>query len=189
MIMGNELKIGDKVRIRNDLKGDTYYGGLYFDSGMEKFNGETHEIVEKNTNGNYLLDIDIEERHYWVWNDAMVELVEKGFTKADLKPGMVVEYRNGSKAVFINDIFMEKHGWMPISDYYDDLINVRDLSCSSHYDICRVYNSKAFAVDNLLKPECLELIWERKEDEPVKEMTVAEIEKKLGYKVKIVDGE
>lgn len=179
--MGNtKFKVGDKVRVIEGLVPGHRYNGLTFCSDMTRYMGKVYSIKYMYESGNYHLD----GIYNCIWSDAMLELVNTTpFTKADLKPGMVVEYRNGSKAVFINGIFMEKHGWMPISDYYDDLINVRDLSCSSHYDICRVYNSKAFAVDNLFKPECLELIWERKE---VKEMTVAEIEEKLGYKVKVI---
>lgn len=177
--MENKLKIGDKVRIRNDLKGDNSYGGLYFDYGMEKFNGETHEIVELNQNGNYRLDIDIEERYYWVWNDAMVEFVEKGFTKADLKPGMVVEMRDGNRFLLIDNTLIGSKEWDTMNSFADDLINKLHHDC----DICKVYHPKGRYVEQLLDDKYLTLIWEREE---AKEMTVAEIEKQLGYKVKVI---
>lgn len=185
--MENKLKIGDKVKIKNNLKGDKSYGGLYFDFGMEKFNGETHEIVELNGNGNYRLDIDVTERHYWVWNDAMVELVAEGFTKANLKTGMVVEHKDGDRFMVIGDHLVSDDCCHKLSEYKYDLTPV--VSYLPYAEIVAVYNIKADELDDIsdvFADVCLDTIWRREE---IKEMTVAEIEEKLGYKVKIVDGE
>ena len=179
--MKNKLKIGDKVRIRNDLKGDNMYGGLYFDPSMEQYNGETHVITSMSICDNYHLDID--SRLDWAWNDAMVELVVE-FTKADLKPGMVVEYMDGQRRIVLNDCFMNpnKKGYLDFSDFSDDLIS----RMADYTTIKKVYLSRSKNLSTYCDIKYLTLIWEREE---VKEMTVAEIEKQLGYKVKIVDGE
>lgn len=182
--MKNKLKIGDKVRIRNDLKGDNRYDGLYFNPAMEQYNGETHVITSMSVRNNYHLDID--SHLDWAWNDAMVELVVE-FTKADLKTGMIVEHRDGERYMVIGDRLVSEDDCYKISDYNNDL-KISNL-CLSDSDIVAVYNVNTYVLDDIsdiFADVCLTTIWRREE---VKEMTVAEIEKQLGYKVKIVDGE
>lgn len=198
------------------------------------------------------------------WKESELELLGsyKGpaeFTKDDLKDGMIVEYRNGKRALVIAGHFVNKFGFMSISSYNDDLINIKNsTSLSRDYDIRRVYRPKSNEIcniDHIFESHRLDLVWKRKEEPkhkykvgdkvklrddlatgifsmPVErpmrdragevvtirsthldkcysiegslyfysedmfegliayeEMTVAEIEKKLGYKVKIVDGE
>lgn len=79
------------------------------------------------------------------------ELVEeKSFTKADIKDGMVVTYRNGNKRMIIDKVFysypeIKKSGNL-LSNYNDDLT----LNSSKYEDIVEVsYDS--------------EVIWRRKE--------------------------
>jgi hypothetical protein len=198
------------------------------------------------------------------WKESELELLGsyKGpaeFTKSDLKDGMVVQYRNGERALVLAGNFVGKFGFMKISSYNDDLImpEVR-TSLTRDYDICKVYmprSDEACSLDHIFDIHRLDLIWKRKEEPKHKykvgdkvklrddlatgifsmsverpmrdragevvtirsthldkcysiegslyfysedmfeglvdyeEMTVAEIEKKLGYKVKIVDGE
>lgn len=56
--------------------------------------------------------------------------------------------------------------------------------------IDKVYKSNAVNLKEYFDDDKLELIWERnKEKESAKKMTVAEIEKELGYKVEIVSEE
>lgn len=193
--MENKLKIGDRVKIRNDLKGGNIYGGLYFDSGMEQYNGKTYTITDVTGANNYNLDIK-DSGYCWAWNDAMVELVEpESFTKADLKPGMVVEYRCGDRALVIGDSFLKFDSNMRFREINDDLTlkNPRTfIGTKPAYDITKVYTVKKGSpldLHDVFRDLHIELIWERKEAKPYKEMTVAEIEEKLGHKVKIVDGE
>lgn len=179
-----KFKVGDKVRVKNGLNGGSFYGGLYFSPFMVCHIGKTGVIKNVNDNGQYRLDLD----PMYVWSDAMLELVEeKQFTKANLKPGMVVEYRNGGRRLFMNDTFMGFDGWMPVDDYSNDLVETR---CGDYdLDIVKVYTTNAKMLDRAFKDDYLTLIWERKEEEIVKEMSVEEIEKELGYKVKVVNKE
>lgn len=178
-----KFKVGDKVRIITDhpLKGTVVTIVDIGDSKPERYIVEREERDSKG---------DIYYIRCAPWYDHELELVEEDskeiFTKADLKPGMVVEYRNGEKALYINGIFMEFNTWMNVTDFKEDLTYLH-TKCDHYLDICKVYNSKAFTFKNLLDSDNMELIWERKDE--AKEMTVAEIEEKLGYKVKIVDGE
>lgn len=82
----NKFKVGDKVKIREDLKvGCTYNDGCYFGSGMEKYKGKTAVITDshipvylndtvENAN-NYRYELDIDDDCYW-WSSSMLEKVE-----------------------------------------------------------------------------------------------------------------
>ena len=114
--------------------------------------------------------------------------------KSDLKTGMVVETARGEKyLVMLNpdcegrDLISFDRGYMPLSKYENDLtyinepewdiVKVYTLGTSIYYILATNANHNRKLVYNL--------IWERKEN-PV-EMTIEEIEKKLGIKnLKIV---
>ena len=110
-------------------------------------------------------------------------------TKKDLKSGMLVEVRNGDKYTVIfgahasieDDDILANHdsGFMRLNSYYDDLT----CDSSREYDIIKVFES--FGLGGIYKcmDSHLKLLWER---EPVRELTIAEIEKLLGFPVKIV---
>lgn len=109
------------------------------------------------------------------------------FTKADLKDGMVVVTgENYDFKYFIhNDSLIQKDNWVTL-DKYNDGLKYKDRDYD-YMDIQAVYRSTAYTFEDMFNDRCLELIWERKPD--YKEMTVAEIEKKLGCKIKIVGEE
>jgi len=71
-----KYKVGDKVRIRSDLKENTRYGGEIFARDMEEYLKKTVEITK-------VLDdvycIKGTERE-WHWTDEMFEPVEKELT-------------------------------------------------------------------------------------------------------------
>lgn len=107
-------------------------------------------------------------------------------TKSDLKPFYLVECRNGYRYIVALDetdklMFVRNYGYMPLSDYNNDLTDIDGLA---EYDITKVYgrsNNKNNAIS--LETANRTLLWEREEQ---KEMTLAEIEAELGYKIKIV---
>lgn len=113
-------------------------------------------------------------------------------TKADLKTGMVVETRLGERyLVMLNPDCKDRElinfngGFNPLSLYKDDLTMRNE---ERMWDITRVFSLGSLIDLILCKPKELELfvVWERKKETPV-EMTVSEIEKKLGIKnLKIV---
>lgn len=114
--------------------------------------------------------------------------MNKEFTKGDLKTGMIVETREGVKYVVLRnactfgDLIVNGKDlyWNELSNYNDELIEHNDYN---ELDIVKVYKPKHPYAIHTFEEDKLELIWEREE---YKEMTVAEIEKELGYKVKIV---
>ena len=68
---------------------------------------------------------------------------------------------------------------MMLQQYNNDLTAIGSESC----DIVKVYTTSGKTLHNVFEPRYLKLIWQRIE---VKKMTLAEIEEKLGFPVKIV---
>lgn len=117
--------------------------------------------------------------------------MNKEFTKSDLQTGMVVETKDGTKYIVMrnscisapdSDFIVNENGWNPLRYYNDDLLEYHTYS---DLDIIKVYKPNYPNVIRTFEEDALELIWEREE---YKEMTVAEIEEKLGYKIKIIEG-
>ena len=109
--------------------------------------------------------------------------MQKEFTKADLKSGMVVEYRNGKRRLVVNDMLIGEKGYLSLNSLDEDLKNIMFLS----NDIMKIYRIKEErAFEDILKNNNLELIWERTE---TKRMTAEEMRKKLeeltGEKIEI----
>ena len=108
------------------------------------------------------------------------------FTKDDLKVGYLVEFRRNEEHYIVMPDLSDKltlvgeGGYNGLSHYGCDLKN----NLYSELDIVRVWGRPSKHM-SLLKCETKdrELLWER---DNRKEMTVAEIEKELGYSIKIV---
>lgn len=192
-----KFKVGDKVRVKKDLVGNNYYprpdgSTLRFAFDMERYRDQIYTIRSIDSNGDYTLEgvkcFSFLSSNYWEFCDSMLEPVSVGFTKADLKDGMVVETKGGKRYVVMGDKFMDYNSYYPLTNYGDDLVPICYLSREFKEDktIVKVYKSDAKFLRYYFDSDCLELIWERKEEEPHKEMTVAEIEEKLGYKIKVV---
>jgi len=100
--------------------------------------------------------------------------MQKKFTKADLKDGMVVEYNDNSfgKRLVVGDFLIGEDGYADLGDYNESLKNV-----VSDLEIVRVYKIKCMGkISSIMYDVSLELIWERKEP---KKMTIEEMRKKL----------
>ena len=77
-----KYKVGDKVKIREDLKRDKNYGGLGFIDSMEKYIGKETIITEVCYGGDYRINLD---GGSCMWSDGMLNDVEieEGKTKLD----------------------------------------------------------------------------------------------------------
>jgi hypothetical protein len=85
--MQEKYKIGDIVRVRSNLKGNTryYYDGsdneyLFFNINMQKFCGHAYKIIDKVSSiyfgrVNYRLALG-DETCEWVFSDIMLEPVQ-----------------------------------------------------------------------------------------------------------------
>lgn len=110
--------------------------------------------------------------------------MQKEFTKADLKDGMIVEYRNGGRRIVVGDVLYGKTGYGKIAFYSENLLESNEFS---EIDIMRVYETKYNqGLCALFDDDNLRLIWKREE---VKRMTVEEMRQKLeeltGEKIEI----
>lgn len=104
------------------------------------------------------------------WSDYM----QKEFTKADLRDGMVVEYNDScfGKRLVIGGFLTGEDGYVDLGDYNENLKNV-----VSDLEIVRVYKIKCMRkISSIMHDDNLELIWERTE---TKKMTVEEMKQKL----------
>lgn len=149
--------------------------------GMKWCNGESYL---KNTNymrnegtcyygsGEYSTRDFAEKYNYKIleWSDYM----QKKFTKADLKDGMVVEYNDNyfRKRLVIGGFLTGEDGYADLGDYNENLKSV-----VSDLEIVRVYKIKCMGkISSITEDHNLELIWERKKP---KKMTIEEMRKKL----------
>lgn len=108
------------------------------------------------------------------------ELVTSFITKDDLKNGDIVTLRNGDKLIYSDGEFAD------ISDDCDNrLTSKRDLNYDLTYGFIDDENYDVIKVD---RPTNYYTVFEREETK-VKEMTIEEISKALGYKVKIIKEE
>jgi len=129
-------------------------------------------------NKNYGIFVGAYEDKTNVFYEDELELVQpKQFTKSDLKERYIVKTRNGNEYIVNNKDIADRIingkiacGCIGLNYYTDNLIE--NLG-NKELDIVEVYKPK------------YETIWTRQED-TVKEMTVAEIEKQLGYSIKVV---
>ncbi len=75
-----KYKVGDKVRVRSDLKCEEYYGGITFNFEMNKFKGMEITIARVNYGGYY----EVLETPY-NFTDEMLEPVEEMSAEEALK--------------------------------------------------------------------------------------------------------
>lgn len=104
------------------------------------------------------------------WSDYM----QTEFTKADLKDGMVVEYKDGRRRLVVAGMLIGKDGFLTLDSFRENLESVDFIA---EHTIAKVYKvEEARTFDSILKDYNLDLIWERKE---TKRMTAEEMRQKL----------
>ena len=136
---------------------------------------------------NFLMyDLDHSNCEVEFYEDAQSAKENEMFTKDDLQVGYLVRLRNRQIAHVVNT---DKKGmclnyvdsWDRLDNYNRDLTNAKvdflDIDEVYGYTLCG-YEAHKFEVDNR------ELLWEREE---VKEMTIEDIQKALGHKIKVVE--
>ena len=167
------IKVGDRVRILDGSNNPNVHPKWVEE--MDELIGEIR-TVEHVFNDS----CELSETHYFFAEEWLAPADD--FTKADLKEFDIVEFRNGRQALITMNIAMgvlEADGFS-FRTWNDDL---KDNTGADIYDIMKVYRP----IDNIptdrSKWKDLPLIYERTE---VKEMTVEEISKALGYEVKVV---
>lgn len=114
------------------------------------------------------------------------------FTKADLKYGYLVVLRNGDKAIYMpavkEDFFDYMDGVSCLSlDFYRDDLTFKDGNdnfISSNFDVVKVYGFTSCGYKTTAKNiDERKLIYHRPN---IKEMTMEELERHFGCKIKII---
>lgn len=175
-----KFKVGDTVKIKENLTACKCYRDVFFTPGMEAHMGKVAKIVQITSSGNYNLDID---NYRWAWSEDMLEKAD--FTKADLKPGYLVKTKQYDLYMVMPSqnglAFVNESGWLNASDLKENLSDNAD----EDYDIIEVYGYSKYEYKALeINTATRDVLWKREENK--KEMTITEIEKELGYPIKII---
>ena len=171
--------VGTKVTIRKDLETKIYDKETEISavSHMLKYRGKVATITRvdhDSTSTWYHLDID---KDYWNWTAGMFDTSAVSIAPiAPIIPGTVVKCANGNKYYVHNKkkAFSEKF-----------TISLEEEALTGPWEIVAVYDvTVVMPLYGMLTniEEKGKLIWEKK----AKEMTIAEIEKELGYSIKVV---
>lgn len=181
-----KYEVGDKVRVRSwesmekefgqDKDGDINISPC-FTKEMKKYCGKIVTIHRTKGAICYVR----EDSGRYAWCEDMFGYAES-FSKDDLEPGMVVEYRNGDRRLYVNNCFAGPCSFGELTAYNSDLTNRYE----SDRDVVKIYYGGSKVLEDMTKYPG-GLIWER--EKPVKEISSEEafkiLEEKLGCPVKI----
>lgn len=166
-----KYKVGDKVRIRSDLK-ETMNNAIYgisVNSEMVKLAGKMVTIKDIINEKIYTI-----KEYDFAWTDEMFECIEKPSREDFLKMpvGTKIITDKGKELVYDGECFSDK----------DDVI----MDTMIDDDLNLIYDDMDYGtkIIEILEPE-YRTVWK----EEVKKMTLKEIEKELGYPVEIVEEE
>ena len=125
------FKIGDKARIRKDLKDGVFYNtctsnDCFCNFPMTLYAGTTVMVAGKNSNNGYMdlrtIGDGASKQLPWNWSDAMLEPIEETAPHGFLQVGAVVKIRSdiAKRVDKKNRIWItlngEKHASLPVSD-------------------------------------------------------------------------
>lgn len=161
----NEFKVGDKVQLNPDCK------SFKFGKGGVEF-GEVGEISTLNNEA-----VIIKFPSHNSWSGLTREIIPCCKTSEDLKIGDIVTLRNGVRMVFFCDEFY----YLEDEDEYSNLTELYELND----DLTMM--DRDYSESDIIKverPMKYMTIFDRSKG--VKEMTISEISKALGFEVKIV---
>ncbi len=144
--------------------GTTYLGRTKFDSYFDQMcyygDVEYSRLKYAKEKGYEILE----------WSDYM----QTEFTKADLKDGMVVEYKDGRRRLVVAGMLIGKDGFLTLDSFRE---NLESVNFTAEHTIAKVYKVEEARTFNGILEDCnLDLIWERKE---TKRMTTEEMRQKL----------
>lgn len=171
-----KYEAGDKVRIRKDLKkGDNFE--LWVDDEMEKLAGKKVTIIKvfrTLTSVRYNIDKD---RGFYSWTEDMFEDFEKPTNNELLRMpiGTIIKTDREENNVFVK--VGEKDFCNNNCDHILDQNINKDLSLDCYFSN-KIIEIQEPTYNTIYKA-----------DKKIKEMTIAEIEKELGYPIKVVKEE
>ena len=178
-----KFKVGDKVKVSNSWEGH---------------DGATGQIVDINVYNEFTHEVRFEDMGAECFREEELELVKskQSFTKSDLKTGMGVVLRDGSKGHVLVDTgcvdvirFLENGNYSCLNDFSDDLTS----NFKQQHDIAEVYFTEyqfKLFTEGVFEHDC---VFKREpepepkpEPEPTK-MTMKEINEHFGKPIEIVE--
>lgn len=170
----NKFKVGDIVK---GIDEDRY--------GITNTKMTKGRVIKVRENGMFVVKIIEHECKEYIGDechdlDPRYFVLAKSFTKSDLKNDDIVTLRNGDRLIYNGE------GFMYISyDNDNELRRLSDLQDDLTYDDCGD-KDEDYDIVKIERPVEYITVYEREEKQEVKEMTVEEISKALGYEVKII---
>lgn len=196
--MAREFKVGQVVKIRqwNDMVQEFGFSkyewidtpGYTFIKSMRHLCGRIATITSIDRN---IVELEFNNERGNISFVYTTFMIEPYIPTVEDLVGKVVELRNGNRYLCIVSqyyyekviIFTGTNSWF---SSVKDHLNSNLLHCKeSEYDIMKVYEPD-YGTFGLCLSEANKLIWKRIEEESVKEMTIADVEKLVRSKVKIV---
>ena len=178
-----KFKVGDKVKVSNSWEGH---------------DGATGQIVDINVYNEFTHEVRFEDMGAECFREEELELVKpkQSFTKSDLKTGMGVVLRDGSKGHVLVDTgcvdvirFLENGNYSCLNDFSDDLTS----NFKQQHDIAEVYFTEyqfKLFTEGVFEHDC---VFKREpepepkpEPEPIK-MTMKEINEHFGKPIEIIE--
>lgn len=174
---------GEKVIARrDDLAPGWGFGMGEYEGTVVTISDEPTSTVDRNIGKEYIYHIKEDGGEYW-WSESMFEEIPE-ISQFDIPAGSIAKTKEHTYIVFSDKFsasidepstmstIITKNMHDPVLKIYD----IRNMECHS-------FNKIKNASDESLVCMGARLIWRRKD---IKEMTVAEIEEKLGYRIKVV---
>ena len=171
-------KVGDRVTVRKGMDTSKKYGGISIIHLMSELGGQTFTIKEIDYTTFKVPTYRFEDEGGY-WTDAMLdEDIEITDPMSIVENGNIVQVACGKYFLYLDGKGYNREGWIAFKTPRFEIIAIWK------FDKDNVFSSR-----ELVNPEdCKgELVWEK--PLAAKEMTVSEIEKALGYSVKIVKEE
>lgn len=174
-------KVGDKVTVRRGMDSSKKYGGVSIIPFMREQGGKTFTIEEIDYTTFKVPTYRFKDEGCY-WTDAMledrIEDIEITDPMSIVENGNIVQVVCGQYFLYLNGKGLSKDGFVHFK--------------SSAFKIVAIWKpdmSKILDTKDLLDPEDYkgELVWEK--PLAAKEMTVSEIEKALGYEIKVIKEE
>lgn len=173
-------KVGDRVTVRKGMDTSKKHGGVSIIAFMRELGGKTFTIKEIDYTTFKVPTYRFEDEGCY-WTDAMLdedEDIEITDPMSIVENGNIVQVARGEYYFYLNGKGLDKNGYTLFGHPEFEIIKIWKIADSNIYSSYELINPKACKG---------ELVWEK--PLAAKEMTVSEIEKALGYNVKIVKEE
>ena len=176
-------KVGQKYKVLRDDWGNFEIGDIVT---LYRIDDDCVSCYKKDSVENFMYDLDHDKCELEFYADVKEQKENEMFTKEDLKVGYLVKVRDDRFAHLVDTIdngmcLNYENGWDTLRVYNNDLTS----QGSDRLDIMEVYGFtiKGYHAHKF-EVRDRKLLWKCEE---VKEMTIEDIQKALGHKIKVVE--